>query len=487
MKEITTLLESLEPLGIKPWHLAALVIIIFLVLVLNSSTKQKKNPYNNTKKLAKSPESKASGIIFGKSGMRRVIYSPYNKEGHIAIFGGSGLGKTSALLITTLRSWTGTSFTIDISGDICKNVLMPNKLVYNPQKPESIPYNVFYAIDAMEDEDDKNQALEQLALILMPEDEKAKDAEKFFLTEGRRMLTGALIAFYHQGMDFIPICEKIMRSDWRTLLTDIDNTGYGKAIQYINSFAGANEQNTAGCKQKCDSEIKLFATNEKVKKTIRRPKTLPNGKKELFYAPYVLEKCNVFVIIDDADLKLMSQLLRLITAQSLEYFSRRSSSKTSNILFCLDEFASFGKLEITEALRKLRKKHIRIMVLTQSLADIDLIYGIAERKAMMNNFAYKVILGASDSDTQEYFAKLIGYKETIKHSYSKSSQNSSQTESEDKEWAIKPEELDHLGNTLIVLHPEGYCRIKKNFYYKSRYYNKLYSKYQKKKGKPRTA
>ena len=43
------------------------------------------------------------------------------------------------------------------------------------------------------------------------------------------------------------------------------------------------------------------------------------------------------------------------------------------ILFCLDEFASFGKLQITEALRKLRKRHIRIMVLTQSLADLDMI------------------------------------------------------------------------------------------------------------------
>ena len=48
------------------------------------------------------------------------------------------------------------------------------------------------------------------------------------------------------------------------------------------------------------------------------------------------------------------------------------------ILFCLDEFASFGKLQITEALRKLRKRHIRIMVLTQSLAD--LVYDLRQRR-----------------------------------------------------------------------------------------------------------
>lgn len=73
------------------------------------------------------------------------------------------------------------------------------------------------------------------------------------------------------------------------------------------------------------------------------------------------------------------------------------------ILFCLDEFASFGKLQITEALRKLRKRHIRIMVLTQSLADLDMIYGKDERKAMLGNFKFTVLLGCKDTETQEYF------------------------------------------------------------------------------------
>ncbi|MFR6498244.1 MAG: TraM recognition domain-containing protein [Coprococcus comes] len=44
-----------------------------------------------------------------------------------------------------------------------------------------------------------------------------------------------------------------------------------------------------------------------------------------------------------------------------------------------------------------------MMMITQSMADIDLIYGKPEREAMMNNFAYKVVLGVSDTETQEYF------------------------------------------------------------------------------------
>jgi type IV secretory pathway TraG/TraD family ATPase VirD4 len=428
------------------------LFFIAIIIVLN---------FIKTKtQLKKGLKAYSHGIIFGKKG-GQVVYSPTNREGHVAVFGGSGLGKTTALLIPTLRSWTGTSFTIDISGDICKNVDMPNKLVYEPANPDSTPYNIFGPIDLLKYEDDKNEVLEELAFLMMPDDPKMDDTSKFFNTEGRKILTASLIAFYHTGMDFVQICEKIVGSSWKDLFNDIDLTEYNKAIQYINSFAGASEQNTAGCKQAVDSVIKLFATNERIKRTIRRPRT-----NEVAFTPSKLEKHNVFVVIDDSKLKLYAPLLHIITAQSLEYFSTRPSDRKTTILFCLDEFASLGKMEITDALRKLRKRHIRIMMLTQSMADIDLIYGKDERMAMMNNYRFKVVLGADDTDTQDYFAKLIGYKTTKKYSTSSNANQTTYTESDAKEWAIEPAKLARLGKKLVLLHPDGYVELRKNFYHK---------------------
>lgn len=164
-------------------------------------------------------------------------------------------------------------------------------------------------------------------------------------------------------------------------------------------------------------------------------------------------------------LKLYTPLLHIITAQSLEYFSQRSNDSKHSILFCLDEFASLGKMEIIDALRKLRKKKVRIMMLTQSMADLDLIYGRAERMAMMNNYKYKVVLGALDTDTQDYFAKLIGYQNTKHYSKSKNLKQTTYTESQSKEWIIEPAELDRLHNELILLHPDGYMRLGKNYYF----------------------
>lgn len=417
--------------------------------------------FKRKNQLKKAPKSKAHGVIFGKKGFS-LVYSPTSQEGHIAVFGGSGLGKTSALLIPTLRSWTGSSFTIDISGDInsnCPNV--PHKLVYEPANADSIPYNIFGAIDKMSDKNDQNEALEEIAFLMMPDDDRMSDTSKFFQTEGRKILTASLIAFYHAGMDFIPICEKVVQNGWKDLFQAIDSTNYFPAIQYINSFEGASEQNTAGCKQACDMVLKLFATNEKVKKTIRRPR-----RDEMDFTPARIEKYNVFIVVDDSKLKLYSPLLHIITAQSLEYFSQRSNQNKHTILFCLDEFASLGKMEITDALRKLRKKRVRIMMLTQSMADIDLIYGHDERMAMMNNYRFKVVLGASDTDTQEYFAKLIGYQDAKKHSTSSNANQTTHTESEAKEWVIEPADLARLGENLVLLNPDGYMKLKKNYYFK---------------------
>ena len=444
---------------IIPCLIATLILIYAIIAFKHFKGKTKKK--TKMTQLKKMSRKKANGIVFGKCVFHKLVCSPTNAEGHIAVFGGSGLGKTSALLIPTLQAWQGTSFTIDISGDICRNIDKPHKMIYEPANPDSIPYNIFGAIDDLDDVDEQNESLEQLALQLMPDKEKSNsDATEFFTQEERKILTSAFIAFYHQGKDFVEICELIIRNGWKELFNMIDETNNFNAIQYINSFAGGNEKNTAGCKQAVDKVLKLFATNEKVKKTLRRP------KKEESFTPKELESHNVFVIVEDSKLKLYSPLLRIITSQCMEFFSNRQNNKKPTILFSIDEFASFGRMEITEALRKLRKKGIRIMVLTQSMADIDMIYGRDERMSMMNNFRFCVILGITDNDTQEYFSKLIGHKEVTKYSKSKSANNVTTSESQSRERIIEAEALAHLGNKVVLLHPDGYILLKKNFYYK---------------------
>lgn len=437
--------------------LAVLAILVMFVIYFYKGGSDKKSLKCTLKK------DKAVGLIFGKKGPA-YYYSPAAAEGHVFVGGGSGTGKTSALLIPSLRSWPGSSFCVDISGDISSHVETGRKLIFDPWSLSSAPYNIFAPIDALDDDAERIEALAQLAWLIMPELKKSSANADYYQNGGRAILTAALIWGYHTGRDFIQICEEITDSSYADLFNEIDKAGDAAAIRYINQFEGSSEQNTSGCKQNADRAVELFSTNERVKRLIRRP-----GPGEIALCSSSVEDHNVYVLIPDARLELMGPLLHIITAQVLSYLADRPLENSSPVLLALDEFVSLGKLEIGPALRKLRKKRVRILVLTQSMADIDELYTRETRMSMMNNFAFKVVLSAGDTDTQRYYADLIGQEDKIKKSTTSgsiwNSQSTTETKSTERGYIIEPAELSNLGNELVLLYPGGHKRLKKNFYF----------------------
>lgn len=428
---------------------AVMLLVLLLIVYLRGQVNHFPNPFAKKNLVYRHP-AQAKGVLFGKK-FGLLAYSPEQDEGHILVLGPSGTGKTSALLIPTLRSWQGTALVVDISGDISANVNTPNKIVFDPTSESCIPYDVFASINAVADETERQERLEQLAYLLLPDKANDSEAGIFFCKNGRKMITAALICYYGMGWGFVEICEFFLGHDWRSLLNDIAKQQNLIANMFISSFAGASEQNTAGCKQAADDALKLFATNDKIKNALRK---VPSYEKAI--SPAMLETSSVYIYIPDEKLKIYGDLLRIITAQSMEYFSSRPTENKQTILFCLDEFASFGKLQIVESLRKLRKRRIRILVLTQSLADLDMIYGKDERKAMLSNFKFTVLLGCKDAETQEYFSKMIGEKRSLLAT----------DPNQKPQPIIKPADLAHLEQDLFVICDDGAIRLRKNFYFK---------------------
>ncbi len=426
-----------------------LLVILLLLVYLRGQVNHLPNPFAK-KNLAYRQPAQARGILFGKK-LSLLAYSPEQDEGHILVMGPSGTGKTSALLIPTLRSWQGTALVVDISGDISANVNTPNKIVFDPTAENCIPYDVFASINAVTDETERQERLEQLAYLLLPDKANDSEAGIFFCKNGRKMITAALICYYGMGWGFVQICEFFLGHDWRGLLNDIVKQQNPIANMFISSFVGASEQNTAGCKQAADDALKLFAANEKIKNALRK-----SASYEQSISPATLETNSIYVYIPEEKLEIYGDLMRIITAQSMEYFSSRPKENKQMILFCLDEFASFGKLQITPALRRLRKRRIRILVLTQSLADLDMIYGKDERKAMLGNFKFTVLLGCKDTETQEYFSKMIGEKRSLLAT----------DPNQKSQPIIKPADLAHLEQDLFVICDDGAIRLRKNFYFK---------------------
>lgn len=127
------------------YGVAAILLVILLLLVyLRGQVNHLPNPFSK-KNLAYRQPAQARGILFGKK-LSLLAYSPEQDEGHILVMGPSGTGKTSALLIPTLRSWQGTALVVDISGDISANVNTPNKIIFDLTAENCIPYDVFASI-----------------------------------------------------------------------------------------------------------------------------------------------------------------------------------------------------------------------------------------------------------------------------------------------------------------------------------------------------
>lgn len=448
----------------KYWLIVCCVALL-LVMILNTTQKMKKSDKKKLVNLKWGKRGQVHGIIFGRK-KEKVLYSPVTAEQHVFVCAGTGKGKTSSLLIPTLRSWNGSSLTIDISGDISKNCPnMENKVVYEPENENTIPYNVFAMIDKMDNVDKQNEALAQLAILLMPESPNMADNAKFFNSNGRKILTSVFIAFYHENIDFCDICRKLVSTAWQDLFFEIADLKNDEALMYINGFHGANEANTSGCYQSACDAVNLFATNVNVRSSVRRPK-----EDETALEPCMIEQHNIFVIVQDEKLELYAPLMNIVVSQFMQYISSRVTTKDSRkILLALDEYASLhiDSGMILEATRKYRKRLCRLMILTQNLADLTILYGSEVTRALIGNFDNKVLLGGiGDLESLETFAKLIGYKETTKRSVSRSSTGMSRTESEDKEFIIEPAELDRLGDKAVLISGEGYFILDKNFYFK---------------------
>jgi len=459
--------------------LLILILAMYQEHIKTLMTHPEKKDKKRNPKLSVAHADKATGIIFGKKG-KKCYYSDAFQEGHVFVCAASGAGKTTAIAIPSIRSFckataekrhsakaqkNNTCFVIDISGDIEPNCNIPNKLVWDIEDSASIPYNIFAPIDAEKDPQKQNELLQKLSFIIMPDCAPDDGVTQWFTDSGRNILTGALIFYYHQGLDFVDICKKIKLLSVFDLFQEITDSDNEAAIMYISAFDGNNEKNIAGCKKSLDDAIQLFATHAIMQRIIRRP-----VGDEPSLTPSLLEDHSLFLKVPDADTDVYGPVLGIITSQTFDYCARRKNYQNPHILFVLDEYCSLriSKTACLNAIRKYRKKNIRILMLTQALTDLDILYGHDTREAILGNIKYKVILGITDPKSQRYFADIIGMCDYRVRSTSLGSNSPTTSYSVRRDYRVPPEAFGQLDDRLYVICDDGsYIKLGKNYFFKS--------------------
>jgi type IV secretory pathway TraG/TraD family ATPase VirD4 len=135
-------------------------------------------------------------------------------------------------------------------------------------------------------------------------------------------------------------------------------------------------------------------------------------------------------------------LTRLL--RDLDTLAERGQSQP--VRFVLDEFPSLGNLRgIVEAVNMVRKRHISILIATQSLGQLYLIYGKHGTDVLLSGMAFQIVFGGSDQSTAEFYSRATGLTtrkpETVKQLMARS----------ERRQLLTPDE--------IIRPPQGNCTI----------------------------
>lgn len=408
------------------------------------------------------------GFLFGKTVSNHYVGKPQDKDGHIAVIGGSGSGKTTGIAIPTTYTWKGTIFSFDFKGDLIKRAAKRSrKILYMLKKQvNSFWYNAYYILHR-DGEENLVQNARELAQAIIPLPHNANDP--FWIESARNVLTGAIIYYFKLGKDFIDSMIEIKTTSMMELLKKIMTDK--QAAVNVNPDIVLNPKTLAGVSMELHNHIGVFATDTLIQDVLSSSGDI--SKATLFWED--LERTSIFIRIDQSRIEQWQPVIRLMLVQLMRTLERRPEKyelegmKVKPTLLMLDEFPQYGKIDIfVSSFRVLRSKNVTISIFCQSLADLDEIYGEAARRVILDNCPYKAILGASDAETQRFFSNLVGTvkvpSEGVSVNFNEMGQHIGHSVSinESREPIIYPHEFSSLSG-IILLHPEtgGFCRVEK--------------------------
>ena len=444
----------------------------------------KPEPYYSTKKQsAMYPEvpqqliagSKPSGIVLGKY-RGKYVCRPVEQDGHYLIIGGSGSGKSSALIIPTLLINNGVpAFVLDIKGEL--NRLAKKKgdarvHIFNPNDRRSYGYDPFYNLKKESTEQEILETMQMVTFSLISLSANVKDP--FWKISARNMLCGLMIYHYKRGKhNLVDIMDAILGQSIKASIQEVMTGSEPTTAEYryLVAFSDLADETISGIYAEMASNIIVFANDQDIRYALKH--------NSLKCSPVDLENCNsIYVVIREDKLTAYNQVLQLIINQTLNALERRPE-KSEPILFLIDELPrilSAGKIErLLDASRTLRSRNVRLILVTQSVEALMTVYSENEVVDLISNCNYKIVLDASSQKTQHMIREWCGKYRELKKTWNGAGTKQKTGVSFEEKPIVEESDLMTLAQTgeVILICPYGYFRIQKTPYYRDKNLKKL--------------
>lgn len=379
---------------------------------------------------------------------------PDNLEAHVLVTGGTGTGKTSAVLIPLLLNTTLPSFVIDVKGDLTKALKAKGKpfriLDFRGTRWGYDPFSLVRRETVQAD-------IGLVTQCLFPH----KGKEDFWTQNARQLLQGLLTHYFLLGFSFDQTLSEILGSNLQYQVGQAMCQGSSEVRTFLGTLDSMNEKTFSGISAELVSSLVNLCQAE-LRKTFARPKKYCVSPKDL------LDRKSILVRLPEDKVELYAPFLQLLVNQFFKFFEQQADGHQPVVNFVLDEFYRLGQMEsVKKAAATLRSKGVRVIACCQSFAQLEELYGEHGARVLADNFPYQIILGAHDPNTQRYYSLKAGTTEKKRENFSRNGGQLICSYHWEDVPAVQPEEFGLLKKykELIVYFPEGWMRLKKRPYY----------------------
>lgn len=426
-----------------------------------------------------------SGVFFGLD-RDHGYYVGKNStmDGHICVIGESGRGKTESIVKPTMLTFqNGSTIVFDFKDNLYGHWLATARslgkrsVVFWLDGPVGCSCH-YDPLEPMRRNNSANivAAATDLAYALIPLPEGTK--EPIWIETAQNYLIGVVIYYYFLEMNFPEIMILMLNTPVTEMIKNIMQDDAEEATLakiFINKLTDVDPKIVSNIGMELN-RLAFFVADQNLMDLLTP--TENDDLLDWYEISTSSEPVDVIISVPESKLDYYKPILRLMANQlikTLEQRPQRTFSRGTElppILVLMDEFSRLGKFPaITNGLMTLRSAGVTFAIFIQSIASLDEIYGPTTARIILDNCTFKVILGASDVESQKYLSNLVGSVATPQGSISESynmftgqvtgcSRNIGVT----REPIIYPHEFGSMSDVVIVS-PEGYFRVGKAPYY----------------------
>ena len=345
----------------------------------------------------------------------KQIGKPAELDGHIGVFGESSRGKTSGIVIPNMATFSGPQFILDTKGNLAEewhrqhqdgskilkefriSALGENPYWFDPFEPMRV------------DSDNKCGHAWDLAEAIIPE--IRGDTNPVWRHCAQNLLAGAMLYYFDQGQSFVDALSHFSSICIPKLVKEIAEDTDSVAAVYVRELNGIEPKVLLNVGMDLKKVVQMLTTP-----AIREAISDGDGRQCLSLYEFSTRDVKYDIVFEapDALLGQLRPLVVLVVTQLMRFLSMRPEKFSiekapPQMLLLLDEFPRLGKIpSITEGLNTLRSRGVTFLLCVQSIASLEEIYGSAAARVVLENLSYKLILGATDVQSEEYFSKLVG-------------------------------------------------------------------------------